>query len=157
MVGRGDTYKAKIGGLVTFEKMSGDGWISVATDGIISGIPDRVRDAIVTIRATISPTGQSGTLKISIPVKRSGSSIVQELKVMAFILWWGGTYIDNYHAKQIRFIVSQRRYHRLAGSTRRSCTTSRRRPRMVLLATEERGPRYNLQIPTVPTISVSIK
>ncbi|RVD89050.1 uncharacterized protein DFL_000073 [Arthrobotrys flagrans] len=108
---QGDGYEARISGLVTagykptFEKLSGDGWVSVAADGIISGVPDRARDAVVTIRATI-PTGQSSVLKASIPVKRSGSSLVPELKVMTFNLWWGGTYVNSYHSKQIRFIVS---------------------------------------------------
>ncbi|KAK6514605.1 hypothetical protein TWF281_004803 [Arthrobotrys megalospora] len=107
---QGDAYKARVSGLIstgykaTFDKVSGDGWVQVSADGTISGTPDRARDAVVTVRATFS-NGQSSTLKVSIPVKRSGSAIVQELKVMTFNLWWGGTYINDYHNKQIRFIV----------------------------------------------------
>ncbi|KAK6497215.1 hypothetical protein TWF506_004690 [Arthrobotrys conoides] len=109
---QGDEYKAKIGGLVTpgykprFEQIAGDGWVTVNPDGSISGVPDRARDASITVRATIPATGESSTLKLTIPVKRSGSNLVPELKVMTFNLWWGGTYITNYHAKQIRFITS---------------------------------------------------
>ncbi|KAF3223765.1 hypothetical protein TWF679_000203 [Orbilia oligospora] len=109
---QGDEYNAKIAGLVTpgykprFEKLSGDGWVSVSADGIISGVPDRARDSIVTIRATIPTTGQSSTLKATIPIKRAGSPLVPDLKVMTFNLWWGGTYINNYHSKQIKFIIS---------------------------------------------------
>ncbi|KAK6498380.1 hypothetical protein TWF481_010971 [Arthrobotrys musiformis] len=107
---QGDVYSAMISGLVTsgfkpvFDKLSGDGWVNVNSDGGISGTPDRARDAVVTVRATI-PTGQASFLKLTIPVKRSGSSIVQELKVMTFNLWWGGSYINDYHIKQVRFIV----------------------------------------------------
>ncbi|KAK6330013.1 hypothetical protein TWF718_003440 [Orbilia javanica] len=111
---QGDDYTAKIAGLAkvgyapTFEKISGDGWVQVSTAGVITGVPDRARDSVVTVRATIPVTGHSSTLNVKIPVRRSGSSaLVPELKVMTFNLWWGGTYVNDYHNKQVKFIVSQ--------------------------------------------------
>lgn len=109
-----DAYDAQVGGLlfgkgdsaVTFEKVDGDEWISVSGDGTLSGTPGILNrdESMVTVRAT-ADNGSAATMKLMIPVRKAWQSLVQDLRVMAFNLWHGGTRVNNFQEKQLRFIL----------------------------------------------------
>ncbi|KAF3903213.1 hypothetical protein ABW20_dc0102647 [Dactylellina cionopaga] len=113
---QGDIYKATVAGLttgnspnITYHKVSGDGWVQVSADGIISGIPrsnryKRAYTAVITIRA-LSSDKSSSDLKVSIPVRSPGVPLVSQLRVMSFNLWNGGVHVLNYREKQARFLA----------------------------------------------------
>lgn len=109
-----EPYTAYIGGLLlgandaeaTFEKTGGDAWIRVEPDGSISGTPDphSPRRSQVDIRAT-ADNNTSATLHLNIPVRNAGARLVDDLQVMTYNMWHGGTQVNNYHEKQLRFIL----------------------------------------------------
>ncbi|KAJ6255891.1 hypothetical protein Dda_9350 [Drechslerella dactyloides] len=106
-----DAYTAKLAGLVAggnggvrFAKESGASWVQVSADGTLSGTPSGSDgDANVVVSATAG--GAKSTLKINIPVKKTGTPLVSQFRVMTFNLWIGGTRVNNYHNKQIKFLV----------------------------------------------------
>jgi endonuclease/exonuclease/phosphatase family metal-dependent hydrolase len=112
-----EPYTARVSGLilgrgdstVTFKKLSGDRWINVNSDGTISGTPGPARagDAsTVRILATASENNSTATITLMIPVHRHHERLTPELSVMAYNLWAGGTRVNNYHEKQLRFILN---------------------------------------------------
>lgn len=111
---RGEEYEALIGGLVlgeknasaVFEKASGESWISVSSDGTISGTPggDCLDSSTVEITAKAGDDSIA-TVHLTIPVRKEDESLVEDLAVMSYNTWSGGSNINGYHAKQLRFIL----------------------------------------------------
>ncbi|EPS42174.1 hypothetical protein H072_3880 [Dactylellina haptotyla CBS 200.50] len=110
---QGDSYQAKISGLinnyknsaVAYQIISSADWVQLSRDGVITGIPKVASDTTVVIRATSSDKSTSN-LRITIPVRKAGTPLVPELRVMTFNLWLGGTQVKDSHTKQVRFIAS---------------------------------------------------
>ncbi|MCY9783421.1 endonuclease/exonuclease/phosphatase family protein [Nocardiopsis sp. EMB25] len=107
----GDAYEADLGGLASrpdaeFAKVDGDAWIDVAADGTLSGTPDGSGGATaqVTVEAT-APGGSSARLTATVPVRPRGSALVPELDVLTFNTWHGGSRVNGYHDKQVRFLL----------------------------------------------------
>lgn len=110
-----EPYTAHIGGLAlgksnttaTFTKDSGPDWITISSNGTISGIPST--DSLALSNATIIATSEDTstvTLMLTIPVRPSTEPLLTHLNILSYNLWAGGTNIQNYHAKQIRFLLS---------------------------------------------------
>ncbi|GJD04132.1 endonuclease/exonuclease/phosphatase family [Colletotrichum higginsianum] len=112
----GDAYEASVAGLrsrggnstVVYEKVSGDAWVKVSADGVLSGVPDTHAPAqtTVTVGVTASADGSSAHLSVTIPTRAAGAPLVDELAVMSYNLWHGGTRVAGYHEKQVRFLAS---------------------------------------------------
>ncbi|KAL0938178.1 endonuclease/exonuclease/phosphatase family [Colletotrichum truncatum] len=110
---QGDKYEAKISGLridggsstVKYSKVQGDDWVKVSADGTISGTPNVSKTSKATVEITASD-GSSARLQATVPVRASGTSLVGNLAVMTYNLWHGGTQVNGYHAKQVRFLAS---------------------------------------------------
>ncbi|RBQ86775.1 hypothetical protein VDGD_05006 [Verticillium dahliae] len=108
---RGEAYEARVGGFVaggsealTFSQASSDSWAKVSPEGTITGTPGRTAsNTYITLRATSGDS--SAEIKLTIPVRRAGSSLVKTLRVLTFNMWHGGTQVDNYHEKQVRFLL----------------------------------------------------
>lgn len=107
---QGESFSATVSGLfsgsgVKFAKSSGSGWVQVSSDGSISGKPGSSDGkATVTVEAT-SSSGSKSKLQVTIPVRPSGSTLVEELNVLSLNLWMGGTRVDDYHRKQLRILA----------------------------------------------------
>ncbi|KAH7137482.1 Endonuclease/exonuclease/phosphatase [Dactylonectria estremocensis] len=108
---QGDSYSQKISGLIggggdsiTFSKKSGPAWVKVNSNGVLSGTPTSASDATVTV---LAGNGESSATAIfTIPVRPSGSPLVKKLSVLSTNLWHGGTQVNDYHEKQVRFLAS---------------------------------------------------
>lgn len=110
----GERYEAFIGGLVlgkgnatvVFGKVGGDDWIAVSAEGTVSGTPGRgcVGDSTVEVVAT-ADNGSTATIRIVVPVRRRGEALVETLAVMSYNTWQGGSNVNGYHEKQLRFIL----------------------------------------------------
>lgn len=87
---------------------STNGWVNVSEDGVISGTPPTYSGNSTTkfIVEALGTDGSTTELTVAIPVVPKGESMVKELTVLSFNLWFGGTQVKNYHAKQIRFIAN---------------------------------------------------
>ncbi|CAM1505970.1 Fc.00g116070.m01.CDS01 [Cosmosporella sp. VM-42] len=111
---QGDKYSQRISGLVkggggsvTFSKQSrGSDWLSVSPEGILSGTPSsRTSDTSVSVLVTGSNKSTAmGIFKI--PVRPAGSRLLREVRVLTFNMWHGGTQVNNYHEKQVRFLAT---------------------------------------------------
>ncbi|KAK1723357.1 endonuclease/exonuclease/phosphatase family [Colletotrichum acutatum] len=114
----GDGYEARVDGLrsgggsaaVSFRRVEGSEWVQVSEAGVLSGTPDVAGPAQVTIEVVIAATaaanGSSARLDAKIPVRSVGTPLVDEVSIMSFNLWHGGTQVSDYHAKQVRFLSS---------------------------------------------------
>lgn len=93
-------------GKVTFSQSgSGNDWINVSPEGIISGTPGfSVTETYVEILAQ-GDDGSKATAGFIIPVRPVGSPLIDQLKVLTFNMWNGGTRVNNYHEKQVRFLA----------------------------------------------------
>ncbi|KAJ6443509.1 exonuclease III [Purpureocillium lavendulum] len=115
----GEPFTASIRGLLanppdartSFAKSNaseGADWVQVSGDGTISGTPTPGGGggaaAWVDVEATASD-GSRARLRVTIPVVRAGSPLVSQLRVMSYNLWFGGTQVNDYHNKQVRFLV----------------------------------------------------
>lgn len=118
-------YEAALGGLVSggdseteFAKVTGDDWVQVSPDGTLSGTPrssaDREsppgapRPDRSSARVAVEATGSDGStarLDVTVPVRRHNQPLVDELGVMSLNTWHGGTQINGYHEKQVRFLL----------------------------------------------------
>ncbi|OAA40282.1 exonuclease III [Metarhizium rileyi] len=118
----GEPFRATIGGLLEnprdtdskFAKgksnatdASTNGWIKISSDGTISGTPPTASGNSTTkfVVEALGSDGSTAEMTVSIPVVPPGEPMVKELTVLSFNLWFGGTPVKNYHAKQIRFIT----------------------------------------------------
>lgn len=122
---QGQPYEAGLGGLISgggpgteFEKVSGDAWVQVSSDGALSGTPRASAERATlpgisrpdrsSARVTVEATGEDGStarLDVTIPVRRLGQPLVDELGVMSLNTWHGGTQVNGYHEKQVRFLL----------------------------------------------------
>ncbi|RDA86972.1 hypothetical protein CP532_6736 [Ophiocordyceps camponoti-leonardi (nom. inval.)] len=110
---QGDVFVARMGGLllsradsdVVFSKASGDEWIHVSSEGVISGKPPYAGDSHVTIAAVTPDYKSAASLSVTIPVRQAGAPLVEKICVMSFNLWVGGTFINDYARKQARFLA----------------------------------------------------
>lgn len=110
---QGDAFKANISGLtrgggdstISFAIVEADGakWVKVSSDGTISGTPGSSEEAQVVVEATAD--NSTTRLGVTIPVRSSGEPLVPQVNVMTYNLWHGGTQVNNYHEKQVRFLV----------------------------------------------------
>jgi endonuclease/exonuclease/phosphatase family metal-dependent hydrolase len=109
-----ERYEARIAGFVigqgnetaSFDKVSGADWVDVSQDGIISGTPEEASEGVaeVTIQAK-SASQSTATLRIAIPVRKADEVLLDQLTVMSYNLWKGGSNVNNYHEKQLSFIL----------------------------------------------------
>ncbi|RDA96211.1 hypothetical protein CP533_1700 [Ophiocordyceps camponoti-saundersi (nom. inval.)] len=110
---QGDAFEAKVDGLllnrtdsdVVFSKASGDNWVHVSSDGVVSGTPSAAEETHVTIEASTSDHKSTASLSVKIPVRKAGTPLVEKLCVMSYNLWVGGTFINDYARKQARFLA----------------------------------------------------
>ncbi|KAF3909959.1 hypothetical protein ABW20_dc0106064 [Dactylellina cionopaga] len=109
---QGSAFQFKISGLlvggenVNFQKWDGADWVEVSSDGVISGTPGKADvTSTITVRATAGDRSVSD-LKVTIPVRNSGTPLVADLRIMTFNMWVGGTHVKDFHNKQVRFIVN---------------------------------------------------
>jgi len=113
---QGDPFEAVISGLLSgggattaeFTKLAneGDGWVDVRADGTITGVPGPSDQRTqVVIEATASD-GSTARMDVVIPVRPAGKPLVKQLSVLTYNLWHGGTQVDDYHRKQVRFLVN---------------------------------------------------
>jgi endonuclease/exonuclease/phosphatase family metal-dependent hydrolase len=113
----GEYYQASVGGLAIgprnatarFEKVGGEEWVDINAEGLISGTPATGSQGSteLDLRAT-ADDGSTATLRITIPVRGAGEVLLERLAVMSYNLWEGGTNVNNYHEKQLRFILESR-------------------------------------------------
>ncbi|KOS22467.1 Uncharacterized protein ESCO_002080 [Escovopsis weberi] len=111
---QGDRFTAQLGGLIAnprdnetkfYRAETDDDWVSVAQDGEISGKPGkRASDTKLVVQAVASD-GTKAYITVTIPVRPAKSALVEELRVMSYNMWYGGSKVDGYHAKQVRFLV----------------------------------------------------
>ncbi|PFH59386.1 hypothetical protein XA68_12445 [Ophiocordyceps unilateralis] len=113
---QGDAFSASIKGLITnqrdtktkFAKTASDGdggdWVQVSDDGILSGTPDAGGEKRVTVEATGSD-GTKAQLKVKIPVRDAGSPLVDRIGVLSFNMWHGGSQVNDYHRKQVKYLA----------------------------------------------------
>jgi len=110
----GEYYQASVGGLTigpknataTFEKAGGEGWVDISAEGLISGTPATSSQGTTGLDLTATADdGSTATLRISIPVRGAGEVLLDRLAVMSYNLWYGGSKVNEYHEKQLRFIL----------------------------------------------------
>lgn len=109
---RGTNFDATVGGLVVgdtsnvkFTKISGDTWVQVGIDGRLSGVPNSTGStATVIVRA--SNGAASAELTVVIPVRDASQCMVQDIRMMTYNLWYGGTRVRYHHEKQLRAILA---------------------------------------------------
>lgn len=109
-----ERYEVSIAGLIlgkdddaaAFEKVNGEDWVEINADGTISGTPNESANSVtnVTIRATTA-SESTATIQVSIPVRKADQLLMERLAIMSYNLWQGGSNVDNYHEKQLRFIL----------------------------------------------------
>ncbi|KAG5980573.1 hypothetical protein E4U55_003896 [Claviceps digitariae] len=126
---RGDRFEATVGGMLEnppdgaskfakakdldsttpqsqTDKNGDDGWVKVSTDGTIYGIPPESANSTTFMVEALASDGSTAEMRITIPVVPRNEPLVDELTVLSFNLWFGGTQVKDYHAKQVRFIAN---------------------------------------------------
>ncbi|MEU6068918.1 hypothetical protein ABZ864_31845 [Streptomyces sp. NPDC047082] len=114
----GTDFSVKLGGLwirpegnaagsATFERVTGDSWLSVAADGTVSGkaplfAPRRPGRLVVSV--TDSVVGRD-TVTVQVPVRTSRERL--GLKVASMNLWDAGSHVDGFLEKQLRLVLTQ--------------------------------------------------
>ena len=112
----GEPFAANVNGFllggghssITFSKVpsAGSEWATVSSNGTIHGTPGPSdMTTRIAIKAAASD-GSNDSLNITIPVRPSGESLVDKLSVMTYNLWHGGTQVEDYHKKQLKFLIS---------------------------------------------------
>lgn len=108
---QGDQFRADVSKLVNqpgskstkFLISELDSWATISQEGVITGTPTSSGDTTVHVQA--ENDGNVANLEVRIPVRKAGSTLVEDLRVLSFNLWHGGAPVNNYHEKQIRFLV----------------------------------------------------
>lgn len=118
----GDAYEANIGGLLgggggapvsyavnitcaeDIEDCAANDWLSISESGVLSGTPSAAGTSQFNLSASTAGDGTT-SLTVSIPVVAEGETLVRSLNVLSYNLWYGGTKVKNYHAKQVAFIA----------------------------------------------------
>ncbi|KAJ6445260.1 endonuclease/exonuclease/phosphatase family [Purpureocillium lavendulum] len=111
----GDKFEAKIGGLIGVSpdannkfrivSSTNSNWATISANGVISGVPRYQGRSVMTVEATGSD-GSKARIVVRVPVQRKHAQLVEKLTVLSFNLWHGGTQVNDYHNKQIRFLTS---------------------------------------------------
>lgn len=109
-VAQGTFFSTNVAGLlkpygnndVHFSKTGGASWATVFSDGTVSGTPSSSGDDSVTIQAK-APNGNTASLQLSLSVS-SGDKVVDELRVLTFNTWMGGSNVNDGHRKQVHFL-----------------------------------------------------
>lgn len=91
-------------GDVHFSKTGGASWVTVFSDGTVSGTPSSSGDDSVTIQAK-APNGNTASMQLSLSVT-SGDKVVDELRVLSFNIWEGGKNVNDPHRKQVQFLAN---------------------------------------------------
>ncbi|KAF7562257.1 hypothetical protein G7046_g1884 [Stylonectria norvegica] len=111
---QGDNFSQSIagmvkggGGSVTFSLgRPRPKWLSISDDGILSGTPNsKARNAYFSVDA-IGSNNSTDTGSFIIRIRPSGSLLLEELQVLSLNMWHGGTQVNKYHEKQVRFIAT---------------------------------------------------
>ncbi|SDJ23312.1 endonuclease/exonuclease/phosphatase family protein [Nonomuraea jiangxiensis] len=109
----GSDYSASVARLVrgntaglSFRKVSGPSWLTVSPGGTAGGTPTASGTITAGIEASNS-TGSKATATVTIRVQASGAALVPELKVMSYNLWHGGTPVNGYRDKQLKFLLDR--------------------------------------------------
>nr|WP_042193851.1 endonuclease/exonuclease/phosphatase family protein [Kibdelosporangium sp. MJ126-NF4]CEL20898.1 endonuclease/exonuclease/phosphatase family precursor (38.1 kD) (5F605) [Kibdelosporangium sp. MJ126-NF4]CTQ98297.1 endonuclease/exonuclease/phosphatase family precursor (38.1 kD) (5F605) [Kibdelosporangium sp. MJ126-NF4] len=104
-------YKATVGGLVrgdtdglTFRKVSGPAWISVAANGDVTGTPPLGHKGPLRVEAR-NARGETTTATVGIEVRLPGDKLVAELRTMSFNLWHSGSQVVAGREKELRFLL----------------------------------------------------
>lgn len=86
----------------------GDGWVNSTPQGILYGTPTAKskRKTSLAVKVT-SGRHLSYFMEATVDVRGPDEPMVTELKVMSMNMWYGGTKVDKFHAKQVDYI-SQR-------------------------------------------------
>lgn len=109
---QGDEYAQSIAGLAegdgpTFKLGSGSpAWLSLSPDGVLSGTPDASATDDARFSVTVEDADGEDTADFTIPVRPEDSRLLQQLRVLTFNMWHGGTQVNNYHEKQVRFLAT---------------------------------------------------
>ena len=110
----GTAYSANIrawakvtSGNLSFSKVSGSGWLSISSSGVISGTP---RDAdtganVFTVRVTDTGTGQKSDATLAINVFGAGKENVSDIQLMTYNTWHTWTSVNNGFQKGIESVV----------------------------------------------------
>lgn len=107
----GTDFHASIGGLAlggddpVFRKTGGAGWVTVSSDGMVTGRPPSGAAGTATVQVEVRDSGGVDTATVRIPVRSAGAALVPGLKVLSFNLWYGGTNVDDGREKQLRILL----------------------------------------------------
>jgi endonuclease/exonuclease/phosphatase family metal-dependent hydrolase len=81
-------------------------WFSITPEGVISGTPGpSAGETRIRVEAKSSSATSKTALEVTVPVRPAGKPLVEKLSVMTFNLWYGGMKVNDYHAKQVRFLA----------------------------------------------------
>ena len=83
---------------------SSSGWVTVSADGIVIGTPPTPSSNTTFVVEATGTDGSKAQIRVTVPIVQRHRPLVKELTVLSFNLWFGGTQVINYHAKQVRFI-----------------------------------------------------
>ncbi|MFF4749077.1 endonuclease/exonuclease/phosphatase family protein [Streptomyces sp. NPDC002514] len=114
----GDTVEVPLGnlwirpegnkpGTPSFHRASGDSWLSVSSDGTVTGrAPGRAPKAPGRLVASVQDSaGGSDTVTVEVPVRSDRDDLT--LKVASLNLWDAGTHVDGPLEKQARVVLTQ--------------------------------------------------
>ncbi len=92
---------------VTFEKLSGPDWLTVAADGVLSGTPGAADagSAEIRVRATRAIGGHHADTVIPLRVFPAGAEHVSRVNVMSYNVWLQWGQVNNGFRKGIASIV----------------------------------------------------
>ncbi|KAL2207029.1 endonuclease/exonuclease/phosphatase family [Sarocladium strictum] len=110
---QGDSFAASISGLLvgkgsedaeyTIASSSEADWAEMSSSGNITGTPSSSTNAKLNIEAKSGDS--TAELEVTIPVRSESESLVEELLVMSYNLWHGGSRVNDYHKKQVKFLA----------------------------------------------------
>ncbi|KAH8177746.1 endonuclease/Exonuclease/phosphatase family protein [Sarocladium implicatum] len=107
-----DAYTAIVSGLLKGAgasdarySINGTSWAQISSDGNITGTPETDMGVTRLAVEAESPGGSKAKLTVDIPVRDGAQALVDELRIMTYNLWHGGTRVSDFHNKQVRFIV----------------------------------------------------
>ncbi|GAA1239757.1 hypothetical protein GCM10009665_33170 [Kitasatospora nipponensis] len=95
-------------GSATFRRVGGDSWLSVSTDGTVSGTAPATaqsRPAVITVGVKDS-AGATDTVTVQVPVLDPAAKKLP-VKVASWNLWDAGTHSTDGREKQLRTILTQ--------------------------------------------------
>lgn len=114
----GDEFSANLTGLLgggggdvtvdySITASRGGDWLKVSSEGRLFGTPKSARHQTARVVVTASASDNSTSdLVVTVPVAASGAPLVEYLNVLTYNMWFGGSKVNNYHAKQVAFLAS---------------------------------------------------